>query len=73
MRIVSLVSFILVIVGAINWLLVGTARFDLVRWLFGSKSMLSRLIYSLVGAAGVTQLTNFIASSVKKKPVTVSG
>jgi uncharacterized protein len=46
-------ALILVIVGAVNWGLVGLFQFDLVAALFGPASALSRLIYSLVGLAGV--------------------
>lgn len=47
-------ALILVIVGALNWLLVGLFRFDLVANLFGGQTApLSRVIYSLVGLAGV--------------------
>ena len=48
------ISLLLVIIGAINWLLVGIFQFDLVAWLFGGQgAMLSRIIYSLVGVAGL--------------------
>lgn len=67
MRILSLTSFILVIIGAINWLLVGIARFDLVRWIFGRRSLVGRLVYGLVGVGGLTQLTTFILNSLKGK------
>ena len=43
----------LVIIGAVNWLLVGIFRFDLVAYLFGSLSWLSRIIYTSVGLAGL--------------------
>lgn len=47
-------ALILVIVGALNWLLVGLFRYDLVANLFGgSSSALSRIVYSLVGLAGL--------------------
>jgi len=47
-------SLLLVIIGAINWLLVGIFQFDLVAWLFGGQSaLLSRIVYSLVGIAGL--------------------
>lgn len=65
MRILSLVSFFLVIIGAVNWLLVGISRFDLVRWLFGRNSLISRIVYGLVGTAGLTQLTTFVMRAVK--------
>ncbi len=48
------VALILVIVGAVNWGLVGLAQFDLVATLFGgSDAMLSRIVYSLVGLSGL--------------------
>ena len=43
----------LVIIGAVNWLLVGIFRFDLVAYSFGSLSWLSRIIYTIVGLAGL--------------------
>ena len=47
-------ALILAIVGAINWGLVGFARFDLVAWIFGGQTAgFSRIIYALVGIAGI--------------------
>ncbi len=47
-------ALILVIVGALNWLLVGLFQFDLVASLFGGQdALLSRLVYTLVGIAGI--------------------
>ena len=43
----------LVIIGALNWLLIGLFIFDAVAWLFGSLSWLSRIIYVLVGLSGI--------------------
>lgn len=43
----------LVIVGAINWGLIGFFRFDLVASLFGEMSWLSRIVYGLVGISGL--------------------
>ena len=43
----------LVIIGAVNWLLVGIFRFDLVAFLFGNLTWLSRIIYALVGLCGL--------------------
>ena len=42
-----------VIIGAVNWLLVGIFRFDLVAFLFGNLSWLSRIIYTIVGICGL--------------------
>ncbi|MBQ7868590.1 MAG: DUF378 domain-containing protein [Clostridia bacterium] len=51
-------SLVLVIIGAINWALIGIFQFDLVAYLFGGQSaMLSRVIYTLVGAAGLWCIT----------------
>ena len=43
----------LVIIGAVNWLLVGIFRFDLVAFLFGNLSWISRIVYALVGLCGL--------------------
>jgi uncharacterized membrane protein YuzA (DUF378 family) len=50
----------LVIVGALNWLLVGAFRFDLVAFLFGEMSWISRIVYILVGISGLYLLTFFM-------------
>ncbi len=47
----------LVIVGAINWGLIGFFRFDLVAFLFGNMSWLSRIVYALVGIGGLYLLS----------------
>lgn len=47
-------SLVLVIVGAINWALIGIFQFDLVAYLFGGQgAMISRIVYTLVGVAGL--------------------
>ena len=47
-------SLTLVIIGALNWLLVGLLQFDLVAWAFGGQdAIVSRVIYVLVGVAGL--------------------
>ncbi len=46
-------SYILVLIGAINWGLVGLFRFDLVATLFGEMSYVSRAVYSLVGLSAI--------------------
>ncbi|HET9017142.1 MAG TPA: DUF378 domain-containing protein, partial [Thermomicrobiaceae bacterium] len=47
------VATALTIVGAVNWGLVGLFKFDLVATLFGDMSALARIVYSLVGLAGL--------------------
>lgn len=54
MRTLHFVGLVLVIVGALNWGLVGLFDFDLVAYIFGGEgAVLSRIVYSLVGLAGV--------------------
>ena len=53
MKILDYVLLTLVIVGAINWGLIGFIQFDLVRVLFGDMSILSRIVYGLVGIGGL--------------------
>jgi len=53
MKIATVISFILVIVGALNWFLVGVFAFDLVAFIFGSMSVVSRIVYGLVGVASL--------------------
>lgn len=51
-------ALILVIIGALNWGLIGLFQFDLVATLFGGQdAILSRIIYSLVGLAGIYSIT----------------
>ena len=52
------IALILTIVGALNWGLIGLAKFDLVAWIFGGQTaILSRIIYALVGLAGLWCIT----------------
>jgi uncharacterized membrane protein YuzA (DUF378 family) len=63
MSVFNTVTFVLVIVGALNWGLVGLAQFDLVATLFGLSfgqvSAITRVIYTLVGVSAIYQLFTF--------------
>ena len=48
------------IIGAVNWGLIGIFKFDLVAFLFGDMSWLSRIVYILVGVCGLYLLTFFM-------------
>jgi uncharacterized membrane protein YuzA (DUF378 family) len=65
MRIIKPVALLLTIVGALNWLLVGIAQFDLVATLtgdsFGDTNVISSIIYFLVGVSGVALLPTLVA------------
>ena len=53
LNMVDWLALVLVLVGALNWGLVGILEFDLVATLFGEMSMLSRIIYALVGISAL--------------------
>ncbi|MBU3810417.1 MAG: DUF378 domain-containing protein [Candidatus Niameybacter stercoravium] len=54
------VALALIIIGAINWGLIGFFQFDLVAALFGGMdSWISRIIYAVIGIAGLYSLTLF--------------
>ena len=53
MKIIDKIALVLVIIGAINWGLIGLFRFDLVSFLFGSMSWLTRIVYGIVGIGGL--------------------
>ena len=50
---IDIVAYVLLLVGALNWGLVGFFGFDLVAGLFGQMTMLSRIVYGLVGLAAL--------------------
>jgi len=56
-------SLLLVIVGAINWGLIGLFQFDLVAFLFGGQSaLIARVLYTIIGAAGVWSISMLFTS-----------
>ena len=62
MRILYKIFLLLLIVGGVNWGLVGLFQFDLVGWLFGgSTSLLSRIIFVLVGLAALCSIPGLFA------------
>ena len=58
-KIIDAVALTLGIVGALNWGLIGLFKFDLVATLFGNMSILSRIVYALVGFAGIYLISFF--------------
>lgn len=53
MKIIDKIALVLIIIGAINWGLIGLFKFDLVAAIFGNMTLLSRIVYSLVGVSGL--------------------
>ena len=56
MNILRTTAYILVLIGAINWGLVGLMDIDLVALIFGEMTLLSRIVYSIVGVSGILLL-----------------
>ena len=59
MNTLDYIALILVVIGAINWGLIGFFEFDLVRAIFGDMTLVSRIVYALVGLAGLYSLSFF--------------
>ena len=57
MKALDSTALVLVIIGAINWGLIGFFRFDLVSSLFGTGTAFTRIIFALVGIAGLYSLS----------------
>lgn len=53
MQILKIITYILVLIGAINWGLVGLFNIDLVAMIFGDMTVLSRIVYALVGISAI--------------------
>lgn len=53
MKVIDTIALILIIIGAINWGLIGLFNFNLVDTIFGAMSVISRIIYILVGISGL--------------------
>ena len=65
------VGLVLVVVGGLNWGLVGIFGFDLVAAIFGEMSVLSRIVYTLVGISAVYM--GAIAYYLRRRPETIAG
>lgn len=53
MKVIDTIALVLIIIGAINWGLVGIFNFNFVDAIFGAMSIISRIIYILVGISGL--------------------
>lgn len=61
MRALNILTQVLLIVGGLNWGLVGLADFDLVAAIFGEMSLLSRIVYGLVGLSAIYQIIPLVS------------
>ena len=68
MKKLDLLAAVLVVVGGLNWGLVGLAKFDLVAWIFGGMDFgetnaASRIVYGLVGLGAVYGIASLLAAN----------
>lgn len=56
MKIIDTIALVLIIIGAINWWLIGIFNFNLVETIFGGLSVITRIIYILVGISGLWRI-----------------
>jgi hypothetical protein len=73
MKAVNVITLLLVIVGGVNWGLVGLFSFDLVAAIFGAGSTLSRLVYILVGLSALWQVVPLTKAFGHDEPVALHG
>lgn len=59
-KILDCIALTIVIIGAINWGLIGFFSFDLVAFIFGNMSWISRIVYALVGICGLYLITFYM-------------
>jgi uncharacterized membrane protein YuzA (DUF378 family) len=69
MKSINLMTLVLVIVGGLNWGLVGLLNFDLVAAIFGAGSALSRLVYTLVGISALWQIVPLVQAFGADEPL----
>jgi len=53
MKALDYIVMILIIVGAVNWGLIGFFGLDIVAFIFGSMSLISRILYAVIGVCGL--------------------
>lgn len=53
MQVLKIITYILVLIGALNWGLVGIFNIDLVAMIFGDMTVLARIVYALVGISAI--------------------
>lgn len=73
MKALNLVTLILLIVGGLNWGLVGLLDLDLVAALFGAESILAVIVYTLVGLSALWQLVPLASAFGDDEPAALRG
>ncbi|MFO1184380.1 MAG: DUF378 domain-containing protein [Bauldia sp.] len=71
MKAINIITLALLIIGGLNWGLVGLLDFDLVAALFGAGSALARIVYTLVGLSALWQLVPLSGSLASDEPTAI--
>lgn len=71
MKVLKAITLALVIIGGLNWGLVGIAKFDLVATIFGAGSTLANIVYLLVGISAIAQVVLAITPALQPTPSAV--
>ena len=66
MRAITTITLVLLIVGGLNWGLVGLFDFNLVAAIFGDMTVLSRIIYVLVGLSALWQIVPLVSGNANR-------
>jgi uncharacterized membrane protein YuzA (DUF378 family) len=72
MKALNIIALALVVIGALNWGMIGIFGFNVVGWLFGMDTIVTRIIYTLVGIAGIYSLYLFKPVAEGSHPLTHS-
>ena len=67
--ILGTIAYVLLLIGGINWGLIGAFDFNLVAYLFGEGTMLARSIYTIVGIAALISIVLVIIHYIKKSRI----
>ncbi len=67
--ILGIIAYVLLLIGGINWGLIGAFDFNLVAYLFGEGTMLARSIYTIVGIAALISIVLVIIHYIKKSRI----
>lgn len=67
MRTINIIALILILIGALNWGLVGFFDYNLVDVIFGEGSVVARVVYALVGVAGLYKIVVALGSRMMKQ------
>ena len=67
MSVLDRIALILVVIGALNWGAIGIFDFNLVSWICGSATIVARIIYTLVGLAGIWSISLLFREATEKR------